>query len=539
MTPVSLAPVTPAVRQSDSHTDSARNADSDNFAALVGDAAGQQPDDQRFDPSVKSEASDASKHANRSTRAAESKQRADEASDTAAAEGSSPNAPATVRARHESRDSDAVPGQQRAADGDTTRPTVAEVAVVPVAAQVIRTVVATSTSCQKTAAPNETATNPETVTASIAAPTNVVSSAPIEAETDVIADDSGNVTLTGKVAVDHLDESRALKAGAGGISTASTSATEHTGGDAALAAALLSEAKRDATPALSRPNTIPATMKTPSWAAAAGALRAALQKSGFSTELAQGEKHAAQVSSPPSMAASPGQPQAGATALGTASSLSSRPIREAFNTAEAVHVRWGFAEAAAVALSAAIGSEARQQSAGSNADLGNGSSAYKAPLKQASVTPVFSVPAVFTRAIETTAVAATPALPPPFAPSNLSTVAPQIVKGLQLQVTAGGGDMRLTLTPEHLGTVSIEVRVEHDRVKATLMADTAAVRQWMATHQDDLRQSLSAAGLTLDDLVVKEDASRSQQERQDERPAPQKRRTPRVGSEEPAFEVVV
>jgi len=64
------------------------------------------------------------------------------------------------------------------------------------------------------------------------------------------------------------------------------------------------------------------------------------------------------------------------------------------------------------------------------------------------------------------------------------------------------------------------------------------VRHWIATHQDDLRQSLSAAGLTLDDLVVKEDASRSQQERQDEHPAPQKRRTPRTEGDRQAFEVL-
>jgi flagellar hook-length control protein FliK len=280
-------------------------------------------------------------------------------------------------------------------------------------------------------------------------------------------------------------------------------------------------------------------VKSASWAAAASALREALQKSGAPS---QEPTQAAQSSPVTSQSANrigqeavvPMPVAAGQTAAG------SNPGRASTDANHSVHEASGRADATSVALTAAIGAQARQQSEGSQADLGSGSSSsYKAPLKHTIPTPVFSVPAAFARTLESGAASATPALPPPFRSTNLSSVGPQIVKGLQLQVTAGGGDMRLTLTPEHLGTVSIEVGVVHDRVKATLMADTPAVRQWIATHQEDLRQRLEAAGLTLEDLVVKEDAGQSRQERQDERQAPQKRRAPSIDGDQQAFEVVV
>jgi flagellar hook-length control protein FliK len=130
-------------------------------------------------------------------------------------------------------------------------------------------------------------------------------------------------------------------------------------------------------------------------------------------------------------------------------------------------------------------------------------------------------------------------MPPAFTSADLASVGPQIVKGLQLQVTAKGGDMRLTLNPEHLGTVSIEVRVEHDRVRATLTADTPAVRQWITAHQDDLRQSLTAAGLTLEDLVVREDGQQKKPPAEDERDTPpRKRRNDAAGKDQRAFEVI-
>ena len=55
---------------------------------------------------------------------------------------------------------------------------------------------------------------------------------------------------------------------------------------------------------------------------------------------------------------------------------------------------------------------------------------------------------------------------------------------------------------------------------------------------ENVKAVVEAAGLTLEDLVVKEDASQSRQEPQDERPAPQKRRAPRIDGDQQAFEVL-
>jgi flagellar hook-length control protein FliK len=127
------------------------------------------------------------------------------------------------------------------------------------------------------------------------------------------------------------------------------------------------------------------------------------------------------------------------------------------------------------------------------------------------------------------------ALPPGFSSQLLDTVVPQIVRSLHMQVTTGGGDMRLTLTPEHLGTVTIELRVEHQRVAATLGADTPAVRVWIAAHEQDLKAGLADLGLLLDEFVVRDDDPR---DRRDPNASQQARpRRKRAKSEDSVFEV--
>ena len=123
---------------------------------------------------------------------------------------------------------------------------------------------------------------------------------------------------------------------------------------------------------------------------------------------------------------------------------------------------------------------------------------------------------------------------PEAAPSVPATVAPQIVRAVHMQVAQGGGEMTLTLRPEHLGTVTLEVKVEQQRVVATLTADAPAVRGWIAAHEQDLRAGLADLGLQLDELVVKDDGRGRDDAR--ERPTPERRRQaePEDGAE---FEV--
>jgi hypothetical protein len=125
----------------------------------------------------------------------------------------------------------------------------------------------------------------------------------------------------------------------------------------------------------------------------------------------------------------------------------------------------------------------------------------------------------------------------PATPEQLATVLPQIVKSMHVQVKAGGGDMTLTLTPEHLGTVTIELRVEHQKVSASLGADTAAVRGWIATHEQDLKAGLADLGLHLDEFVVRDDDPQQKRERHEQRSPGGRRKATK--DDERVFEVLV
>jgi flagellar hook-length control protein FliK len=109
-----------------------------------------------------------------------------------------------------------------------------------------------------------------------------------------------------------------------------------------------------------------------------------------------------------------------------------------------------------------------------------------------------------------------------------------------MQVNAGGGELKLTLTPEHLGEVTIQVKVTDQHVTATLASDTPEVRQWMTAHQDDLKRGLTGLGLTLDEVVVKDDGKReeSRQQAPEDRQRPP-RRAPEPAESDKVFEVVV
>ena len=132
-------------------------------------------------------------------------------------------------------------------------------------------------------------------------------------------------------------------------------------------------------------------------------------------------------------------------------------------------------------------------------------------------------------------------LPPSAPAAEFASVGPQLIKGLQFQVNAGGGEMKMTLSPEHLGSVTIDVQVNRDHVSATLTAETPEVRQWITAHQDDLKNSLAAAGLSLDDLVVKDEGGGGHRQEQAEDSSPRQRRPHPHAPEgvEPRFEVLV
>jgi flagellar hook-length control protein FliK len=81
----------------------------------------------------------------------------------------------------------------------------------------------------------------------------------------------------------------------------------------------------------------------------------------------------------------------------------------------------------------------------------------------------------------------------------------QIVQAVRLQWRDGVGDARLTLQPEHLGDVTIALRVAQGGVSIHVSAETPEVRAWMNANELSLRQGLAQHGLTLDRLIVSDE----------------------------------
>ena len=132
-----------------------------------------------------------------------------------------------------------------------------------------------------------------------------------------------------------------------------------------------------------------------------------------------------------------------------------------------------------------------------------------------------------------TMVANVPALP------NEHDVNLQIVQSMRMQFRDGIGEAVLKLKPEHLGSVSISLKVENGGLKANVQADMPAVRQWLESQQDTLRSALAEHGLRLDQFDVEPDAQRQQADDKGQREQSRKRQAPKREAEQPVFEVVV
>jgi flagellar hook-length control protein FliK len=81
-------------------------------------------------------------------------------------------------------------------------------------------------------------------------------------------------------------------------------------------------------------------------------------------------------------------------------------------------------------------------------------------------------------------------------------VADQLVQAIRVQLRGGVSDATVRLKPEHLGEVTISLRVEGSTVSAMVQAEVAAVRHWIEANESTLRENLSRAGLELGQLVV-------------------------------------
>jgi len=172
--------------------------------------------------------------------------------------------------------------------------------------------------------------------------------------------------------------------------------------------------------------------------------------------------------------------------------------------------------------------------AGAYADGGQAREQGPGRQSQRDSLPVTSVPAPVVVGNAPVVPASTGLSPGPAAPGSAVPLdVPQIIRAVRLQWQNGVGEARVQLRPEHLGQVTVELRVAQGAVVVAVHAETQAARQWIQNHQADLKAALVEQGLRLDELVVTADGERRQQQETPERPrrAPRGERRPKTGAQ--------
>lgn len=97
----------------------------------------------------------------------------------------------------------------------------------------------------------------------------------------------------------------------------------------------------------------------------------------------------------------------------------------------------------------------------------------------------------------------------------------RLVQTMRVMTKDGISEATIRLRPDHLGEVSIAIRVDGRIVTATVQAESRNVREWLQSQEDSLRSNLSQQGLSLDKLHVQRDPKhdrREQQHEQQQRP---------------------
>jgi flagellar hook-length control protein FliK len=178
-----------------------------------------------------------------------------------------------------------------------------------------------------------------------------------------------------------------------------------------------------------------------------------------------------------------------------------------------------------------------------------GSRAPMSPLREAVVRPP-SAPHADVVVPAALHAAATQQQAPPIAlPDDMPMDAPRapllpetadsIVQSMRMQYQQGGGDAIVHIKPEHLGPVSISLRVENGAVSAVVNADNPEVAEWLRANEHVLREGLASSGLHLERFAVRRDGQTHDDARRSWKPplAPERRR--RALHPQSTFEVTV
>ena len=115
----------------------------------------------------------------------------------------------------------------------------------------------------------------------------------------------------------------------------------------------------------------------------------------------------------------------------------------------------------------------------------------------------------------------------------------RIVQSLRLQFQRGGGDAIVHIKPEHLGPLTISLRVENGTVSAHVTADNPVTAEWLQSNEQTLRDGLKSNGLQLDRLVVNRDADPSGRPPHREESQRQREQRRRFNERQSTFEITV
>jgi flagellar hook-length control protein FliK len=154
----------------------------------------------------------------------------------------------------------------------------------------------------------------------------------------------------------------------------------------------------------------------------------------------------------------------------------------------------------------------------------------------------FSVPAVQASAAASPAAAANvsaPVAPTPVTMTEAEENLGRLVQAMRVNVRAGAWEATVRLKPEHLGDVSISLRVDRNAVSAVVNAEAAGVRQWLETQEQAVRAGMAEHGLQLERFVVQRDGQRRDPHEQEPQPQPRRRQPKPDAQSAERFEIVV
>jgi flagellar hook-length control protein FliK len=114
----------------------------------------------------------------------------------------------------------------------------------------------------------------------------------------------------------------------------------------------------------------------------------------------------------------------------------------------------------------------------------------------------------------------------------------RLVQAMRVISRPGAWEANVRLKPEHLGDVSIAVRVERNTVSAVVNAEASGVRQWLESQEQAVRSGMAEHGLHLERFVVQRDGQRRDAEPQ-QQPESRRQSPRRQAATTERFEIVV